>query len=176
MFYLVALGSNLGDRLAHMQSAVHAFSCLPGTEVVRVSGVYETAPVGCTDDNVYLNAAVLLQSRLAPGEMLGACLGVEASRGRRRPYVNAPRVLDCDLIFAFDGEREVRVNTPNLTLPHPRFLARRFVLQPLFTCSRTAACLACVIFCLRSKRQKISSWPRPAVRSFCRLRRKTNKF
>lgn len=132
MFYLVALGSNLGDRLAHMQSAVNAFSCLPGTEVVRVSGVYETAPVGCTDDNVYLNAAVLLQSRLAPGEMLGACLGVEASRGRRRPYVNAPRVLDCDLIFAFDGEREVRVNTPNLTLPHPRFLARRFVLQPFF--------------------------------------------
>ena len=131
MFYLVALGSNLGDRLAHMQSAVNAFSCLPGTEVVRVSGVYETAPVGCTDDNVYLNAAVLLESGLAPQEMLGACLGVEASRGRRRPYVGAPRVLDCDLIFAFDGEREVRVNTPNLTLPHPRFLVRRFVLQPL---------------------------------------------
>lgn len=128
---MIALGSNLGERLVHLQSAVDLFAHLPGTQVLRVSGVYETAPVGCTDDNVYLNAAVLVQSVLAPGEMLGACLAAEAARGRRRPYVNAPRPLDCDLIFAFDGEKAVRVHTPNLILPHPRFLERRFVLQPL---------------------------------------------
>lgn len=131
MFYAVALGSNLGDRLQNLQSAVDLFSHLPGTQVVRVSAVYETAPIGCTDSNVYLNAAVLLKSRLAPGEMLGVCLAAEAARGRRRPYVNAPRPLDCDLIFAFNGEKEVCINTPNLTVPHPRFLQRRFVLQPL---------------------------------------------
>lgn len=131
MFYVIALGSNLGSRLTHLQAAVDAFSCLPDTQVLRVSRVYETAPVGCTDDNAYLNAAALVESCLAPHEILGVCLGLEASRGRRRPYVNAPRVLDCDLVFVFDGEREVRVNAPNLTLPHPRFLQRRFVLQPL---------------------------------------------
>lgn len=131
MEFVVALGSNLGNRIGHLQAAVDSFAHLPGTKILAVSAVYEAAPVGCTDDNAYLNAALRLESSMSPHEMLGVCLGVEAASGRLRPYVNAPREIDCDLIFAFDGEKAVRADTVHLTLPHPRFLARRFVLQPL---------------------------------------------
>ncbi|MFN8195545.1 MAG: 2-amino-4-hydroxy-6-hydroxymethyldihydropteridine diphosphokinase [Nocardioidaceae bacterium] len=125
---VVALGSNLGDRLASMQGAVSALADTPDVWLTAVSPVYETEPVGAPDDSpLYLNAVVLLDTTLPAHVLLDRALAIEDAFDRQRSGVdNEPRTLDVDLIVV--GDR--RSDTESLRLPHPRAASRAFVLQP----------------------------------------------
>jgi 2-amino-4-hydroxy-6-hydroxymethyldihydropteridine diphosphokinase len=122
----VALGSNLGDRRAHLDFAVAKLRSL--LRHVAVSRYHDTVPVGITGPQpLYLNAAAIGETSLSAPDLLDALLAIEAARGRERPYPNAPRTLDLDLIL-YGG---LVIDSPDLSVPHPRFRARRFVLEPL---------------------------------------------
>jgi 2-amino-4-hydroxy-6-hydroxymethyldihydropteridine diphosphokinase len=122
----VALGSNLGDRCAHLDFAVAKLQ--PLLRRLRVSRYHDTVPVGATKPQpLYLNAAAVGGTTLTARELLDALLAIEQARGRQRPYPKAPRTLDLDLILF--GERVI--DEPGLIVPHPRFRERRFVLEPL---------------------------------------------
>jgi 2-amino-4-hydroxy-6-hydroxymethyldihydropteridine diphosphokinase len=122
----IALGSNVGDRRAHLDYAVAALRGLLTNPAV--SRYYDTVPVGASGPQaMYLNAAIVGETALPPRALLDALLAIEQQQGRERPYVNAPRTLDLDLILAGNAV----VDEPGLTLPHPRFRERRFVLEPL---------------------------------------------
>lgn len=122
MRVLLSLGSNLGDRLAHLREGVDS---LPG--VVAVSRVYETDPVGGPDQGAYLNVVAELDVDLEPLELLGVCHRIEAAAQRVREVRWGPRTLDIDIVW-IDG---VELDTERLTVPHPRWKERRFVLAPL---------------------------------------------
>jgi 2-amino-4-hydroxy-6-hydroxymethyldihydropteridine diphosphokinase len=122
----VALGSNLGDRRAHLDYAVAALQTLFAN--FAVSTYYDTVPVGVVGPHpLYLNAAAVGESALPARALLDALLAIERERGRARPHANAPRTLDLDLILCGDRVTE----EPGLIVPHPRFRQRRFVLAPL---------------------------------------------
>jgi 2-amino-4-hydroxy-6-hydroxymethyldihydropteridine diphosphokinase len=118
----LSLGSNLGDRRAHLRSAVDS---LEG--VVGVSDVYETAPVGGPPQDDYLNLVVAIDTDLTPRELLAVCHRLESSAGRVRSERWGPRPLDVDIVWT-DGPP---VDEPDLQVPHPRMHERRFVLAPL---------------------------------------------
>jgi 2-amino-4-hydroxy-6-hydroxymethyldihydropteridine diphosphokinase len=119
----LGLGSNLGDRLAHLRAAVDGLR-----DVVAVSSVYETAPIGGPDDQgPYLNLVVELDTPLDPWGLLTVCQQAEADAGRVREVRWGPRTLDVDVLWV-DGEI---VDEPDLQVPHPRMWERRFVLAPL---------------------------------------------
>ena len=122
----IAIGSNLGDREAHVAFALRRLGALLGN--VRASSSYETAPEGVEGEQpAFLNAAAIGETHLSAREVLDALLAMEAERGRQRPFARAPRTLDLDLVLFGD---EI-VDEPGLTIPHPRFRERRFVLEPL---------------------------------------------
>jgi 2-amino-4-hydroxy-6-hydroxymethyldihydropteridine diphosphokinase len=122
----IALGSNLGDRERHLRDAIDALT--PFVHNLRVSTFHDTAPVGVLGPQpIYLNAAVVGDTTLSAHGLLDTLLEIETSLGRVRPFPNAPRTLDLDLIL-YDGEIET---SERLSLPHPRFRERRFVLAPL---------------------------------------------
>ncbi len=124
---ILSLGSNLGERLLFLNTAIHALRGVPEVEIIKISSCYETKPWGVSDSqNKYLNCCVKLKTNLNAFELLGVCLGIEAAIGRKRAYRFAPRTIDIDLI-AYEG---VSVNSENLVLPHPRFKERAFVLIP----------------------------------------------
>ena len=118
----LSLGSNMGDRAAHLRQAI---DMLPG--VVAVSPVYETDPVGGPDQGRFLNQVVELDTDLSPQRLLGLCHRIEANAERVREERWGPRTLDVDIIW-IDG---VEMHTDSLTIPHPRWRDRRFVLAPL---------------------------------------------
>ena len=118
----VALGSNLGDRRAHLRSGVES---LP--DVQRVSPVYETAPVGGPEQGPYLNCVVEIDTDLDPRRLLAACQAAERRAERVRAVRWGPRTLDADILLYGD----VEVDDPELVIPHPRMAERRFVLAPL---------------------------------------------
>jgi 2-amino-4-hydroxy-6-hydroxymethyldihydropteridine diphosphokinase len=122
----VALGSNLGDRRAHLDYASTSLRAVLANLVV--STYYETIPAGvAAPQPLYLNAAAVGDTTLTPRALLDALLTIERERGRERPHPNAPRTLDLDLILFGD----LVVEEPALIVPHPRFRERRFVLEPL---------------------------------------------
>jgi 2-amino-4-hydroxy-6-hydroxymethyldihydropteridine diphosphokinase len=123
---VVALGSNLGDRQAHLDRAIaHLARRLAA---LRVSSVHETDPVGVPGDQPrFLNAVAVGETTLDARALLGELLAIEREAGRERPYAGAARTLDLDLILFGDGI----IDEPQLTVPHPRFRERRFVLEPL---------------------------------------------
>ena len=125
---VVALGSNLGDRLAGLQGAVDALADTPDVWLSGVSPVYETEPVGAPEGSgPFLNAVVLLHTTLPPALLLDRAQAIESAFGRQRTgSVNAPRTLDVDLLVV--GERTV--DEERLVLPHPRVAERAFVLAP----------------------------------------------
>lgn len=123
----LALGSNLGDRLAHLQGAVDALAADPGVEVVAVSAVYETDPVGGPVQDDFLNAVVLVETDLDPHDLLGLAQDLERAAHRVRLEHWGPRTLDVDLLLLGD----LRISTPDLEVPHPRMGERAFVLAPL---------------------------------------------
>lgn len=122
----IALGSNLGDRHAHLAFAVSRLRRI--LTDVRVSSIHETAPEGVDEPQPdYLNAVVSGATTLGPHDLLRALLDIERERGRTRVSFRASRTLDLDLILYGD---EV-ITTPELTVPHPRYLDRQFVTKPL---------------------------------------------
>ena len=123
----VALGSNMGDRAAHLAHARARLARLPATRLVRVSGVEETAPLGPVPQGPYLNQMVLLETTLEPGELLEHLHAIEAERGRVRKERWGPRTLDLDIVRY--GDRAVR--KPELTIPHPELPQRDFWLREL---------------------------------------------
>lgn len=126
MIVAIALGSNLGDRRAHLDYGVAALRAfLPD---LRVSRYHETDPVGVAEPQPrFLNAAAVATTDLDARELLARLHAIERARDRERPYPNAPRTLDLDVVLLGD----VRIADPDLVVPHPRFRERRFVLEPL---------------------------------------------
>ena len=122
----VALGANLGDAADTVQKALHKLAALPETRLVIASSLYRTAPYEAQGPD-FINAVALLDTQLEPHALLHALQAIELQSGRERPYKNAPRTLDLDLIFYGD----VTLETLELTLPHPRWHERAFVLLPL---------------------------------------------
>jgi 2-amino-4-hydroxy-6-hydroxymethyldihydropteridine diphosphokinase len=122
----VGLGSNLGDRAAHLHAALAGLAATPGVERVVASALYETEPVGPPQGR-YLNAVAALDTSLAPTALLARLAELERGAGRVRGGRNAPRTLDLDLLLF--GEE--CVDTPALVVPHPRLHERAFVLVPL---------------------------------------------
>ena len=124
----VGLGANLGDRKRTLREAVSALSAEDGIEVVAVSALRETEPVGVGEQPLYLNGAAELETALAARELLGRLLAVEQRFGRVRvPGEHGPRTLDLDLLLYGDDV----IEEAGLTVPHPRLHERRFVLEPL---------------------------------------------
>ena len=136
----IALGANMGDAAATLAWAVQNLSILPATQAGRVSSLYRTAPLDTDDDSKgqlaadrpaagddYLNAVLEIQTALSPLDLLDHLQRLEQLAGRKRPYRNAPRTLDLDLLMY----GEARIDTERLTVPHPRMGQRAFVLVPL---------------------------------------------
>ena len=123
----VALGSNLDDPEAQVQRGFDEIAALPGIEIVRRSRLYRTAPVGFVDQPDFVNACALVETSLAPRDLLDALLAVEQRRGRVRAIPNGPRILDLDIVLYGDQV----VDEPGLRIPHPRAHQRAFVLVPL---------------------------------------------
>jgi 2-amino-4-hydroxy-6-hydroxymethyldihydropteridine diphosphokinase len=133
---VLALGSNLGERMASLQGAVHAIADTPEVWVTGVSPVYETEPVDSPPEaKKYLNAVVLIDTTLAASRLMDRALAIEDAFERERSEVqNAPRTLDVDLIVV--GDR--RSDEASLRLPHPRAHERAFVLRPWLDVDPTA--------------------------------------
>jgi len=122
----VAIGSNLGDRWAHIEFARSRLDAL--LDGLTTSSIYETDPVGVgAAQGRFLNAAAVGRTTLDPHQLLDALIDIERDRGRERPFPGAPRTLDLDLILFGDDV----VDTERLIVPHPRFRERAFVLKPL---------------------------------------------
>jgi 2-amino-4-hydroxy-6-hydroxymethyldihydropteridine diphosphokinase len=122
----VALGSNLGDRRAHLDFAASRLESV--LTQLHVSRYHETDPVGVPDEQpAFLNAAATGETAMTARELLDALLTIERERGRERPFPGAARTLDLDLVLFGD----LVSSDPTLTVPHPRFRERRFVLEPL---------------------------------------------
>ena len=125
----IGLGANLGEPAAHLRTALAGIGALKGTRVQRVSPLYRSAPVDAGGPD-YLNAVAQICTLLAPQPLLEGLQALEQAAGRERPYRNAPRTLDLDiLLWGADGAG--RIDTPSLTVPHPRLQERAFVLRPL---------------------------------------------
>lgn len=125
----VGLGANLGDTRATLAAALEALCALPGTQLIAKSSWYRSAPIEASGPD-YLNAVAQLHTRLAPHDLLTRLQAIEAQHGRERPWRNAPRTLDLDLLL-YGGQV---IDTPTLAVPHPRMHQRAFVLQPLAEC------------------------------------------
>ena len=121
----IGLGSNLGDRARHISDA--ASSLGDSGSLVRVSSLYETSPVGGPEQGPYLNAVVVVDTELSARQLLNACLEIERAHGRERGERWGPRTLDMDVLL-FGSEV---IAKSDLTVPHPRMIERRFVLEPL---------------------------------------------
>ena len=122
----VALGANLGDAAASILAAMNALALLPGTSVTRRSGLYRSAPLEAEGPD-FINAVVEISTLLNAPHLLTQLQVLELEAGRERPYRNAPRTLDLDLLLY----GEASIASPALTVPHPRMVQRAFVLQPL---------------------------------------------
>jgi len=122
----LGLGSNLGDRAAHLEQALARLAA-EGIEVVRRSSFYVTEPVGFGPQHWFLNCVVEASTELMPRQLLRATLQVERDLGRRRTVRNGPRTIDIDILLFGTSV----VSAPDLEIPHPRLAERRFVLIPL---------------------------------------------
>ena len=122
----IALGANLGDAASAVREAMDAIGLLPETQLTRRSSLYRTAPVDAAGPD-YVNAVVEISTTLTAPVLLQRLQQLERDAGRERPYRNAPRTLDLDLLLYGDA----RLQSPALTLPHPRMAERAFVLVPL---------------------------------------------
>jgi 2-amino-4-hydroxy-6-hydroxymethyldihydropteridine diphosphokinase len=121
----LSLGSNIGDRQAHLRAAIsHMAGC---GRVRAVSSFYETEPVDFTDQPWFLNCAVALMTEMTPQRLMACLLSIEQEMGRERIQKKGPRVIDIDIVL-FD---QFVGNAPDLTIPHPAMSRRRFVLTPL---------------------------------------------
>jgi 2-amino-4-hydroxy-6-hydroxymethyldihydropteridine diphosphokinase len=127
----VALGSNLAGDLdcpaSQVQRAFQSIDNLPKTKLIQKSSLYKSAPFGYANQPDFINAVAEISTQLSPEKLLDALLNIEKEAGRERPFANAPRVLDLDLLLYDD----LILHSKTLTLPHPRMQERAFVLLPL---------------------------------------------
>ena len=123
----LGLGSNLGNRRQHLAEAVRRLHTGPALQVVKVSSVYESSPVGVTAQPDFLNLVVQVETPHTPHELLAECLRMETDLGRVRSERWGPRTMDIDLLLYGN----MRINDERLTVPHPRMRERSFVLTPL---------------------------------------------
>ncbi len=123
----IALGANLGELQEAVRAAMAALDQLPETRLLKTSSLYLTAPVGLLEQPDFVNAVASVETRLPPVALLEALLALEQDQGRVRTIANAPRPLDLDILLYGDAV----LQTPRLTLPHPRMHLRAFVLVPL---------------------------------------------
>jgi 2-amino-4-hydroxy-6-hydroxymethyldihydropteridine diphosphokinase len=130
---VLSVGSNLGDRMGHLQGALDALA--ERVDVIAISGIYETSPVGGPAQDDFLNAVIIVETPLAPHELLALCQQVEADRNRVREVRWGPRTLDVDIIAMDDTV----LDDPSLTLPHPRAHERAFVCVPWLDVDADAA-------------------------------------
>jgi 2-amino-4-hydroxy-6-hydroxymethyldihydropteridine diphosphokinase len=121
----LGLGSNIGDRLQNLQAAINALE--PDVHPVECSPVYETPPWGYLDQPNFLNQVVKAETELSPGELLRYLKEIEKDLGRQDSFLNGPRKIDLDIIFYDDAV----IESPPITIPHPRMDDRGFVLLPL---------------------------------------------
>lgn len=134
----VGLGANLGTDLpGTLAEAVRGLAALPATRLVAVSSAWRSAPVDAQGPD-FLNAVAVIETDLVPLALLDALQAIEQAHGRERPYRHAPRTLDLDLLLQGD----LVLDTPRLTLPHPRLGERAFVLRPLLEVAPELAHLA----------------------------------
>jgi 2-amino-4-hydroxy-6-hydroxymethyldihydropteridine diphosphokinase len=131
----VALGSNVGDRAAHLAHARARLAGLPLTRLSAVSTVEETAPIGPIPQGPYLNQMALLETELAPAELLEHLHAIESERGRTRSVPWGPRTLDLDIVRF--GDRQVR--EAGLTIPHPELQARDFWIREITELDQVAS-------------------------------------
>ena len=123
----IGIGANLEDPRAQVLRAFDELANVPDTRVTARSSLYRTAPIGHADQPDFVNAVAAVDTRLAARALLRELQALEARHGRTRSFPNAPRTLDLDLILY----RGLVIDSPELSVPHPRFRARRFVLEPL---------------------------------------------
>jgi 2-amino-4-hydroxy-6-hydroxymethyldihydropteridine diphosphokinase len=123
----IAIGSNLQDPVRQVNMAFELLANLPETHLTKRSSLYRSAPVGYGNQPDFINAVAEVSTELTPQQLLHCLLATETAQGRERPFPNAPRVLDLDLLLYDDRV----MNTTELTLPHPRMQERGFVLYPL---------------------------------------------
>ncbi|MCS0590573.1 2-amino-4-hydroxy-6-hydroxymethyldihydropteridine diphosphokinase [Massilia norwichensis] len=123
----VGIGANLGDAQANVLDALERLTWSPGVRLLRASSLYRTAPIDSSGDD-YVNAVAEVDTLLSARALLAVLLDIEQAHGRERPYRNAPRTLDLDLLLYDD---EVIADAPALLVPHPRMHERAFVLAPL---------------------------------------------
>jgi 2-amino-4-hydroxy-6-hydroxymethyldihydropteridine diphosphokinase len=122
----VGLGANLGDARSTVREALRELAAIPGVELVATSAIYRTAPIDAAGPS-FVNVVAELRTTLVPHALLDRLQAIERTHGRERPYRNAPRTLDLDLLL----HGETVVDDDRLTLPHPRMHERAFVLVPL---------------------------------------------
>ncbi len=123
----LGLGSNMGDRFFNIHRALCTIHS-KGIKLMKISNVYETMPVDCPlPQPNYLNMVVMIETSLSPLSLLDECRDMETKLGRQRPYINAPRTIDIDVLL-LEG---ITVDTPELKVPHPRLESRAFVIYPL---------------------------------------------
>ena len=123
----VGIGANLGDPVARVREAITALAALPQTQLVAASSLYRSAPLGYTAQDDFVNAACLLETSLAPRALLDRLRAIEEAAGRERPFRNAPRTLDLDLLL-YGGDV---IDEPGLAVPHPGLHERAFALAPV---------------------------------------------
>lgn len=124
---VIGLGSNIGNKEENIRAALRAVSLIPDTQVLRISSLYLTSPVGFSEQDFFVNAVAEIKTALSPNALLGACLGIEAGMGRERTFKNGPRIIDIDVLITEGFE----CATKELTVPHPRMAQRAFVIVPL---------------------------------------------
>lgn len=134
-FAYISIGSNIGDRLNHLVEAIRALHSQVNVVVSTVSSIYETAPVGFTDQADFLNIVVRVETELDAYELLEVCQKVEHERGRVRDIRWGPRTVDLDILL-YNNDNVV---AENLVVPHPRMHERAFVLTPLLEIAPTAS-------------------------------------
>ena len=124
---IIALGSNIGDKSAHISAAIKALTADGAVRLVAQSANYRTAPWGVTDQDWFVNAAISVATAVPVRDLLGRCQAVERQLGRERTIKWGPRIIDLDILTY----RDLVLNDPDLVLPHPHMTARAFVLRPL---------------------------------------------
>lgn len=126
MIAYIGIGANLGDAVANVDDAIARLGAMPGARVLACSGKYRTAPIDSSGDD-YVNAVACIDTPLGASALLAELHGIELAHGRERPYRNAPRTLDLDILLY--GEQVI--DEPGLQVPHPRMQERAFVIVPL---------------------------------------------
>lgn len=123
----IALGSNLQDPQLQVERALQTIANTLNIKLIKASSLFKTAPIGYDNQPDFINAVAEIETDLSPLELLHTLLAIEAKHGRERPFPNAPRVLDLDVLLYGN----IEINTAELTLPHPRMHTRGFVMLPL---------------------------------------------